>query len=162
MTTRVQAALLGVGSVIQAVNTQSGTFSSSTTTIPLDNTIPQNTEGSEVLTATITPIASTNRLRIDVVICAGASVANNIVVGLFRDSTANAVAAATEVADGAGSRRIITFTHFVTAGSTAATTFRVRAGLATAGTLNINGDGGGGSLFGGVMSSSITITEIAA
>jgi hypothetical protein len=47
------------------------------------------------------------------------------------------------------------------AGTTSATTFRVRAGMGGAGTLTVNGQGGV-RRFGGVAASSITIREIKA
>jgi hypothetical protein len=45
------------------------------------------------------------------------------------------------------------------ASSTSATTFKVRIGPATAVTFTFNGYGGTNRLFGGVVASSITITE---
>jgi hypothetical protein len=51
-------------------------------------------------------------------------------------------------------------THYMTAGTTSATTFKVRGGV-NAGTLTFNGEVGA-RLFGGVCASSITVTEIAA
>ena len=47
----------------------------------------------------------------------------------------------------------------MTAGTTSSTTFKGRAGLSAAGTLSFNGFGGA-RRFGGVMASSITITEV--
>ena len=51
----------------------------------------------------------------------------------------------------------------MTAGTTSETTFKVRAGASTSGqSLFFNGKGGGsaGRQYGGVMASSITITEL--
>jgi hypothetical protein len=42
------------GKVIQVVHVQDGAYASGTTTIPLDNTIPQNTEGTEFMSLAIT------------------------------------------------------------------------------------------------------------
>lgn len=148
--------------VLQVVNTQTGTFATTTATIPLDNTIPQIGEGAEFMTRTITPSSASSRLRIDVVFCGASSAANNIIVALFQGAGANALAAVTQVSDGSGTRRIYAFSHFMTAGTTSEMTFRVRAGSASAGTLNFNGDGGGAGLLGGVMASSITVTELKA
>jgi U3 small nucleolar RNA-associated protein 20 len=52
----------------------------------------------------------------------------------------------------------ICFSHYMTAGTTSSTTFRVRAGAAGAATTTFNGTAGARK-FGGVASSSITITE---
>lgn len=53
----------------------------------------------------------------------------------------------------------ILINYRILAGTTSATTFRLRAGMATAGTLTINGQGGS-RLFGGVLISSMKITEV--
>jgi len=51
------------------------------------------------------------------------------------------------------------FTHFMTAGTTSETTFRFRAGGHTTAQVTFNGYGAA-RFYGGVMASSITITEI--
>jgi hypothetical protein len=53
------------------------------------------------------------------------------------------------------------FTHYMAAGTTSATTFKVRIGAVTSGTITFNGIGSARKL-GGVLASSITITEIKA
>lgn len=149
------------GVVLQVVNTMNGAVATGTTTIPQDNTIPQITEGTEFMTLAITPTSATSKLRIDVVVNGAASSGNSWATGLFQDSTANALAAtnynvaANNVVSYSG------FTHFMTAGTTSSTTFRVRCGTVTAGTFTFNGQSAG-RIFGGVIASSITITEIAA
>ena len=154
-------ASMPLGSVLQVVNTMNGTVATGTGTIPQDNTIPQITEGTEYMTLAITPTSATSKLRIDVVINGAGSGANSWATALFQDSTANALAAtnynmaANNVVSYSG------FTHFMTSGTTSATTFRVRCGTVSAATFTFNGQSGG-QIFGGVIASSITITEIAA
>jgi hypothetical protein len=53
----------------------------------------------------------------------------------------------------------IVLVHRVAAGSTNPTTFRVRAGPITAGTVTVNG-ASGGRYYGGVYASSITVREM--
>ena len=55
------------GGVVQVVNTTTGAVATGTTTMPQDDTIPQNTEGDEYMTLAITPKDATNKLKIDVV-----------------------------------------------------------------------------------------------
>lgn len=154
------AALKLAGDIVQTVRTQTGAVATGTTLIPVDDTIPQITEGNEYMTATITPTSATNLLRIDVVLNAtGSTTSGNITAALFQDSAANALAAVTQVFTGAGFQQNVKLTHYMTAGTTSPTTFRVRAGLAVAGTLTFNG-ASGARLFGGVYASSITVTEI--
>lgn len=148
------------GAVIQVVNTLLQTVATGTTVIPLDNTKPQNTEGNQYMTLAITPTNSSHKLEIDVTVVATHSTAGAVmIVALFQDSTVDALAA---VAVGGGASgtdtRTITFKYYMTAGTTSATTFKVRVGGSGAGTTTINGIGGT-QIFGGVCTSSITITE---
>lgn len=159
----ITSASLPAGSVIQIVNYQTGAVATGTTTIPSDDTIPQNTEGDEYMTLAITPKSATSKLKIDVVgvFANSAAAGSAFSVALFQDSTANAIAATQFTSPGAAYRMTICFTEFMTSGTTSSTTFKVRAGLSAAGTTTFNGSGGA-RLLGGVMASSITITEIAA
>jgi hypothetical protein len=154
-------ARLPTGTVLQVVNTMNGAVATGTTTIPQDNTIPQITEGTEFMTLAITPTSTTSKLRIDVVVNGAGSASNSWATALFQDSTANALAATNY---NMGANNVVSysgFTHFMTAGTTSSTTFRVRCGTVGAGTFTFNGQSAG-RIFGGVIASSITITEIAA
>lgn len=151
--------------ILQMVNTQSGALAQGTTILPClnDDTIPQITEGDEYMTRTITPVSATSNLRIDVVFWGNedSNVSSAMAAALFRDATAGALAAGTSpLSINTDVPQQITFTHWVAAGSATLTTFRVRGGMDQAGTFNFNG-GFGGRAMGGVLSSSITITEIA-
>ncbi len=158
--TKVPTVMVDTGGVVQVVNTQTGALLTGSTTIPNDDTIPQNTEGNEFMTLAITPKAATNKLKIEVVVNLAVATTGNLIAALFQDSTANALAAvATYTATSNGNFQL-TFTHYMTAGTTSATTFKVRAGCNNAGTVTFNG-AIGARLYGGVMASSITITEIA-
>ena len=99
-------------------------------------------------------------MKIDVVLNGDASVQAHTTVALFQDATANALAAASGSSiAGVGIGATIGFTHWMTAGTTSSTTFRVRAGQDNAGTFTFNGTGTA-RRYGGVYASSITITEI--
>lgn len=146
--------------VIQVVNVMDGAVATGTTMLPHDDSIPQITEGDQYMTLAITPKSATNKLKIEVVFNGSSTVTNYfITAALFQGATANALAIAEEVCASTGTVVNISFTHYMTAGTTAATTFRVRAGAAGGGTTTFNGSAGG-RLFGGVMASSITITEL--
>jgi len=159
------------GMVVQVVNTQTGASATGTTAIPIDDTIPQQTEGTEFMTLAITPKRATNKLRIDVVFnLAHVDSANrerDTSIALFQDSTANALAATWRrnvtfdaTSSGVNSGAML-LTYYMTAGTTSATTFKVRGGDDSGATITFNGSGGS-RVFGGVMISSITITEIKA
>jgi hypothetical protein len=153
----------GTGSVLQVVNVQSGAVATTTTLLPGDDTIPQITEGAEFLTLAITPTSATSKLRIDVIVYLNHSVTTaGIYAALFRDSTADALAAAASQVPNSGGQMPLCITHYATSGTTSSTTFRVRGGSGDVGTVTFNGNSSGSRKFGGVYASTITITEIAA
>ena len=151
------------GGVVQIVNTQDGAVSTGTTTLPADDTIPQNTEGDEYMTLAVTPTSASNKLKIDVVFNYSHNNYNDVTtVALFQDSTAAAIAAAgSEHAATINLPGQVIFTYWMTAGTTSSTTFKVRAGT-TGGSATLTFNGSNASRrYGGVGYSSITITEIA-
>ena len=148
------------GNVIQVVNYQTGAYASGTTTMPFDDTIPQNTEGTEFMTLAITPTSSSNKLLITVIAFIANSTSQWVNGALFQDSTANAIAAISNFNSDATGGEVMMFSHYMTAGTTSSTTFKFRAGCNTAATTYINGTAS--KYLGGVSASSITITEIAA
>jgi len=153
---------LPAGSVVQVVHVQDGEVASGTTTCSYDDTIMQNDEGTEFMTLAITPTKATNKLKIDVVANLNNNTTNKItIVGLFQDSTANALAAMNGSESINNSPIPISFTHVMTAGTTSSTTFKVRAGPDTSATCTFNGRDGTNRRLGGTYASTITITEIA-
>ena len=155
------ATSLALGKVVQVVNVQTGAVATTTTAIPLDDTIPQNTEGGEFMTLAITPTSATSKLRIDVVgngSCTDS--AATMAFALFQDSTAGALAVAGVVPFANRINNVI-YTHYMTAGTTSETTFKVRGGASVGSTFTFNGFSSARK-YGGVCASSITITEISA
>jgi len=149
------------GAVVQVVNVMDGEVATGTTTTPSDNSIPQNTEGTEVMTLAITPKSTTNKLKIEVVVQASHSGTNGVMVtALHQDSTANALAAVVQQQSLGTAHNVMSFTHYMAAGTVSETTFKVRLG-GTAGTISFNGQSSA-RILGGVSASSITITEIKA
>ncbi len=150
---------IAFGTVLQVVHSSTSAVSTTATAFPHDNTIPQSGEGAEVLTATITPKSATNKLKITMVLlCSNSAAGNGNGMGLFQDSTADALAATCSISSGNGAYEVLTLVHYMTAGTTSSTTFKMRAG-GSAGTMTINGSAGT-RVFGGAASSSITIEEI--
>jgi hypothetical protein len=145
----------------QSLSTSTTTATAITATIPLDDTIPQNTEGTEILTLAITPKATTSVLEIEACIDVGFSSGGSVgVLALFQDSTANALATAHACIDAVGAGTQVILRHRLTAGSVSATTFKIRAGT-TAGTMTLNGSGSS-RVFGGIGRSWLIIREVAA
>ena len=92
----------GGGILLQSITGTSTTPGSTTAVIPFDNTIPQITEGAEVVTASITPSNASNILEI-MAICQVAHLGGQIGVALFQDSNADAIASAFNIAAGGAS-----------------------------------------------------------
>jgi len=145
--------------VSQAVHTQTGAVATGTTTIPYDDTIPQNTEGDQYMSQAITPTNASNKLLIEVTVVVSHSAIGQMWVCLFQDSVASALAVAVERMDTALQPYTIAFKHEMTAGTTSEITFKVRVGSSTAGTTTFNGSTGA-RYMGGVFASSLRITEV--
>ena len=148
------------GDTVQVVEaTPYTTYNSSGTAIPNDDTIPQNTEGNEWIAVTITPTSATNRIRIE---AEASSVTLSTAVTLsgafFQDSTANAIAAGQWSPPSAGYQGQFRLTHEMAAGTTSATTFKLRMGPAS-GTMYVNGSNSARTL-GGVNAIRMRATEI--
>lgn len=147
------------GSIVQVVNTQTGAVATGTVTIPDDDTIPQNTEGTEFMTLAITPTSATNKLLIEVTFVGSHTSAGVITMALYQDSTANALAS-WQYSTGANELFTLVGNYYMTSGTTSATTFKIRVGHALTGAgLTFNGLNGARKM-GGVMASNITISEV--
>lgn len=143
------------------VSTQTGSVATGSTAIPYDDTVPQNTEGTEFLAVSITPTNTNNILVIEVDLSVATTATTHICAALFQDSTASAIAATANAAVSSGSMTKVLLNHKMPAGTTSATVFAVRAGTPGGATVTLNGDGGV-RRFGGVCASSIKVWEIKA
>jgi hypothetical protein len=147
-----------VAPTVQRVYVETGASATGITGIPLDDTIPQQTEGDEYMTLAVTPTDAANILAIRVTALLTNSLADYIIGALFQDSAADAVAAMAQYQTQATGPVTLTFTKAMVAGTTSATTFKFRAGRSASGTVTFNGRAGS-RLFGGAAVSSIEIVE---
>lgn len=147
------------------------------TTIPRDDTIPQNTEGTEIVTATITPASASNRVRVSFtgfVHNGDENTTVTAIAALFRDSIANAlhatsvtvVNAITVFINSVDSRSdffqdlaILSFVFEHSPATTSPTTYKVRVGPHQGDPVFMNGLSSG-RLFGGVAAATLTLQEI--
>lgn len=157
---------VSAGGLVQFQSFETGAVATGTTILPYDDTIPQNTEGDQYMSLSITPTHAANTLIIDVVIHLASNVPGTVIphfaAALFQDSTANALAVGAQVCGiDADQPQQINFRHVMLAGTTSATTFKVRGGIDLAATTTFNGGTSAGSRkYGGALASSITIMEI--
>lgn len=145
------------GTPLRSAYTETGAMATGTTAIPFDDTIPLIGEGDEYMTLAFTPSNAANILLIEVVANLSHSAVNTVTMALFQDATSNALAACgvNEIAAGPG---VGILRHMMVAGTTSPTTFRFRAGANTGATTTFNGSGGARK-YGGVIASSMRITE---
>lgn len=110
------------------------TYGTAGITIPLDNTIPQATEGNFFIAVSITPKAITNRLKLtaSIDVCYNSGGAT---LALFESTAADAIAAA-YVPTGTNPAFLV---HELAAGVISPLTFNLRFG-AGAGNIFVNGD----------------------
>ena len=149
----------GFGKVLQVVTESENVAIIGAVLIPLDDTIPQITEGVQVLTVTLTPNSLSSRIRIQANLFLGSNATQFTTSTIFKDSDVDA---------------ICTRGHFLTYGETGShthditispntlspVTISVRVGADT-GAVTLNGVGGL-SKYGASSVSTITLTEIGA
>jgi hypothetical protein len=156
------AAAAGGGVLVQHVYNIVTAVATSSTQMPYDDTIPQNTEGIELITQAITPTNASNILIITIVADVRTNNATEIAtMALFQDSTAGALSAMLGCYAGGLANQGVsrTWIHYMVAGTTSSTTFKFRAGSSGANTLTFNGQVGNRRL-GGVNGSAMSIMEV--
>ena len=144
------------GDQVQVNMTQTGAQANSAATIPLDDTIPQITEGAEYMTTTITPTSALNRLTITAEGSFQNGAGDQPAMALFQDATADA--RSVSKAGATAQMTPLVLQYEMLAGTTSATTFRIRGGANT-GTTTFNG-GTAARLYGGALTSFIRVQEI--
>jgi len=153
----------GGGVVVQQIRNATSALTINSTILPWDDTIPQQTEGDEILTVSITPTSASSVLVIEAT-CMGSidGVERKMGMAIFRDSTSDAIAATslnasadTSVSDYSMSGSIKTY---VSATSTSPTTFKLRVGNEVGAGSSVNGYTTG-RIYGGVANTSLFVTE---
>jgi len=145
--------------VRQIVTSLSGSVQTITNQIPADTTVPQNTEGTQIASVTITPQSATSFLRIDACL-SGFVVSASItpVAAIFRDSAVGAFAGCVDQIN-SGLTGDMCFSAIVASGSTASTTFKLRFGPNAAATIYVNGYPGPSTYLGGILQTGLIVTE---
>lgn len=149
------------GERVQFVRNSISATASGATTIPHDNTIPQqSTEGVEFITQAITPKSKANVLRIRVSVWLSTTALGHLIAALFQDAVENALVARSHHTGTNNTMVNITLEYLMLAGQITSTTFKVKGGGSAAGTFRVNGVSGA-QIFGGVGTSSLEIEELA-
>lgn len=120
------------------------------TTIPLDSSKPQVTEGTQVATLTVTPRNTTDKIRIAYSCVYSVTSGLYATFALFRgDDATGAVQTITDIGRNASGTQNCNMEYFFVPTSLTPITFTVRAGTNGGGAIYINGDTAGASLYGG-------------
>jgi hypothetical protein len=159
-TTATARAAIGLsgGVVIDRAYAEYTANASITTTIPLDDTIPQNTEGTEILSVSLTPKSVTSRVRLRFqgqVVCASLA---NFIAAAFSSGSANALRSTWDAFDANYPGQMV-LEHEYVPGVTTALTFSVRVGTSAGLTIRLNGQIGS-RLFGGTSAATLVVEEI--
>lgn len=158
-------------SVLQSVTANSNAAVVINNPFGYDSSIPTNTEGTQVLTATITPLSATSNILVlvslQLAVQTGGTPSNPLSGGgVFRDATANAIIAQ-PIFLGNGGAGTMNFQFIVPSNATTSTTFNVRAGPSV-NTYNLflntgSSDGTNpANIYGGAQISTITLIELGA
>lgn len=142
--TLTSAAIVGIagmtdmpGTIVGSAITEDNTWQNTALNIPVDATIPQNTEGFELMTVTYTPKYANSLLRVTAKTFMRGTVGEYSVMALFKDSTADALKIAYTYNAGTDQGGYDIY-HEETISATTAVTFKIRVGMDT-GTTYING-----------------------
>jgi len=156
----------GSGSqIVQTVKTESTVAITGIGVFPADDTIPQNNEGVEFITRAITPTDVNNILIIEATlhINPDSSYSSTTVIALFQDATANALSAVVFGPNGASTPFNTVYLRYeMVAGTTSATTFKIRAARSpsqASNSITINGVANNVRRYGGILVSTLKITE---
>lgn len=146
------------GEVAQIVRSENVAYTSGTTTIPNDDTIPTSSEGNQIIGSSLTP---TNPANAILTTCSGTfaiSGAGEIITVDITDGSA-AIAAA-QTSQNSADPQFVALDSFrvITSSSTINRSFRA-GGTSGANTLSVNGHSGGRKL-GGAMNAYLELKEI--
>lgn len=136
-----------------------GAVATTTTLLPNDDTIPQNTEGGQFQSLTHSRQHASSLLQIESNQMLSCSGSNYVSTALFQDSVADALAAMMTFIP-AAQPKTMAMIHRMRAGAAGNTTLKTRAGPDSASTVTFNGFTSARKL-GGVMASTLHIEEVA-
>lgn len=155
------AALFASGSIVKSTYAEYLTYSGAiSAVIPQDDTIPQISEGAMALSASITPSATTSKVRGRVTGVISSNSAANGLVAVFRNSVASAIASQLITVPGTSYLIGFCLDFQDSPATTSAVSYSVRIGPGGANVVYLNGNTG--RLLGGSQRTALTLEEIKA
>lgn len=150
---------VGPGRLLQTAQHVRTDYSSQAGQVPLDDTIPQITEGNEYLTViNFVPQVVGSRIRLSAIFCFTVSAVTTCIGSLFRAGTANALASAIVGPSNIDYEQQMILGYELFVADLNPITFSFRAGPAAPGTCRMNGRGA--RLLGGAYTSFLRVEEI--
>jgi hypothetical protein len=142
--------------------TNASVFQSPASLIPADNTIPQISEGLQVLVATITPQSSSNLIIVRGVVntSENSDACNHGVICVFKGTGSNALACQSALTTGINPYTSTPFYYAETAGSTTQRNYSIRIGCDSANAMGYNNQRSTDPLYGGALLSVLELIEI--
>jgi len=155
--------LTGVGKVLQVVGNTVTAMTTGTTITPGDDTIPQITEGNQVLSQVMTASNTNNTVVVQALVTWEGSVNQNKIIAFHNTAyhATNAFACSNMHAADTGVWKQHSLLWIGNAFTTSASTYTVRCGMSGAGTMTFNGVSGS-RVSGGAASCTLTVMEISA
>lgn len=157
-----EANLFAVGSILQSVSAEITDYSTTySAIIPIDDSVPQISEGSQILSVSITPKYASSKIRCRfVTACASGSGAVYISAALFRNSDANAIASNAVGTPATNWPTMLALEKDDSPATTSATTYTIRIGPQSGGyNMKING-AGNTRVHGGAARAVLVVEEI--
>jgi hypothetical protein len=149
-----------VGAVVQSVQATYTTSADLTTQLPVDNTIPQSGEGTQIISKSITPTSASNKVRLRFVGNVAISTAGYVGVAVFNGGS-NAIVSSAVYSGGGTQPTAVAIEYIDSPASASAVTYTVRVGPDAAVTVRLNG-AAGTRLLGGNQAASLVLEEIVA
>jgi hypothetical protein len=147
------------GHVIQSTTKKETSLSTLSAQISFTDSVPQITDGTQIISDTITPSSSASKIKIRCVIPVSTDYETPVCAALFKNSESDALAVAAQDIPSHNSFNSIVLEHYDSPQSTSVTTYIVRIGSDEACTITINGINGA-RLFGGKMGVTLTLEEL--
>jgi hypothetical protein len=154
------AVTMPTGSVINSAFAEYTTNANLTTTIPIDDTIPQIGEGTQIITLDITTSSASSKVRGRFRAGGSVSASAVMIAAAFANGGANAIRAVSQGVASADQREEIYLEFEHTPGSAATHTYTIRVGPNT-GTMRLNGFSSAREL-GGSQGATLVLEEIKA
>lgn len=147
------------GDILQVIKGTSVANTTTSGTIPIDDTIPQDTEGgTSGISISITPTSQANWINLQSLLYVGTASVAHAITSLFQNANASAIAASLGFRSTAGTVQAETINVTILANSISAQAFTTRFGAST-GNSGINGHNAARYL-GGALTSYLVAAEI--